>query len=153
METDNLRAAEVYARNTDFIISPSSRTLCGVWIGCSPVVRLARPVSETDLGTTIRRTLAKSRVGVPHPTDFKLLLTEFLAVAGARSWNAIQRTAAKCSIVAEATCIRVTPSKNGGTKGENRGYTPLGNLAIELRATASDEELGEAVITAFAACQ
>src|SRR5262245_44817058 len=138
------RLANVYARASDLIIAPSSLTVCGVWIGASPVSRLVRTVPAEQIGAAVRQALAASQCDVPHPTDWKSVGTELLTVARLRSWNALERAAASCSVVSQADVLRVIPHRNGGTKGPDRGYHPLEEYVIEIGITSSDEELGTA---------
>jgi hypothetical protein len=147
------RLAEVFVRKDDFLVDPNVRTVTGLWLIADPVVQLPRAASTAELGAAVRSALAASRQDIPHPHDRREFPSSLLRVAGVRSWNALQRSAARCQVETNATAIRVLPSRNGGTRGDDRGYHSLEELAVTLPAAGSDEELGAAVMSVVARCQ
>jgi len=147
------RLVAVFARDADLLVEPNCQTVTGLWVSADPVARLTRTVSPAELGAVVRRALAESRRGMPNPTNWREFPSGLLRAAGLRSWNALQRSAARCQIEAGSAAIRVLPSHNGGTRGEGRGYHSLEELAVGVPANATDEELGAAVLSAIAVCR
>jgi hypothetical protein len=147
------RLVGVFARAADFLVEPNFEATTGIWLSAGPVQRLPRSAPPAELGAAVRVALQESRQGVPHPTDWKKFVPPVIEVAGVRSWAALQRSAAKCHIEAGTDGVKVVPLRNGGTRGDDRGYHSLGDLAVKLPATATDEELGAAVLAALAACR
>jgi hypothetical protein len=136
----------------DFVIQPQSRTTAGLWIASEPVKVLA---SETDIATvaqSVRIALAASRDGVAHPTDWKAVLQPLLNGAKIKSWNAMQKSAKMVGIEMSDDELRVVPSRNGGTSGNDKGYHSLTETAIVLPPGCSDEELGSALSQALVLC-
>jgi hypothetical protein len=76
----------------------------------------------------------------------------FLQRAKIRSWNALQKSAKNCQVEALNHELRITPSRNGGTAGPDKGYHPIADRATTLPLNCSDEELGAAVLTALSFC-
>jgi CDI immunity protein len=150
METE--QTANVYARNTDFLIEPTSKTESGYRVSSDPVAQLQHTTSVVELGKAIRESLAESRRGVPNPVRGKFP-SSLLRVAGVRSWNALQTSAALCHVHADSNTIRIIPTRNGGTKGTERGYHPLEQQVICVQSSASDQELGSAVLATFGKCE
>src|SRR5262245_37217861 len=136
------RLVGVFARATDFLVEPNCLTTTGLWLSAGPVQRLPRTSPPAELGAAVRVALKESRRGVPHPTDWKKFVPPVLEVAGVRSWAALQRSAAKCDIEAGPDGLKVVPSRNGGTRGDDRGYHSLGDLAVKIPDSATDEDLG-----------
>jgi len=151
METS--RVAGVYIRQADFLVEAMSQTVTGLWVGSGPVRGLPRTATAAELGLAIRQALLASQRGVPHPTDWGGVLTELLRVAGIRSWNALQKSAAYCGVEADPNGIHVVPHENGGTRGPNRGYTPITDAAISLPGNATDNVIGDGLLSAIEACR
>jgi hypothetical protein len=146
--------AAVFARKGEFLVEPNCQTTIGLWSSADPVVSLPRSASAAELGTAVRSALAASRRGIAYdPTGWRGFPSSLLRVAGVRSWNALQRSDARCQMERNASTIRILPYRNGGTKGEDSGYRPLEELAVAVSAAASDSELGTAVLSALASCQ
>jgi hypothetical protein len=146
------RLVAVFARETDLLVEPNCQATTGVWLSAGPVSRLPRTATAAVIGAAVRVALGESRRGVPHPTNWREFSPPVLQAAGVRAWAA-QRTAVMCHVQVGPDGLRVSPSRNGGTRGDGRGYHTLGELAADLHAGATDEELGAAVLSALAACR
>ena len=151
MEVEKLAA--VFVRGDDFLIATNWQTEAGFWVSADPVTLLPRSASDSQLGAAVRLALDSSRRGVPNPSDWSEFPSSLLRVANVRSWNALQRAAALCQVEADDAEIRVLPSVNGGTRGDNRGYHSLDELAVVVPVHSSDEELGAVVQSAIGHCR
>jgi len=147
------RLAAVFAREADLLVEPRCQATTGIWLSAGPVGRLPLPAAPADLGAAVRAALDQSRRGVPHPADWRAFVPPVLEAAGVRSWAALQKTAALCQIEAGPGGMRMLPFRNGGIRGEDRGYHPLEELAADLPAAASDEQVGAAVRAALTRCE
>jgi len=147
-----LRLAAIYARQNDFVIQPESRTTFGVWIGWEPVQVLGRETEMTTVGQAIRDALVASRDGVVHPTDWKAVLQPLFKGAKIKSWNAMQKSAKMVGIEMSDAELRIVPSRNGGTAGDDKGYHSLSEKAIVLAGDCSAEQLGSALSQALELC-
>jgi hypothetical protein len=139
----------VFAREADFLLEPHCQATTGIWLSAGPALRLPRGASPAELGAAIRACLNESRRGVPHPQDWRKVVPPVLQLAGVRSWAALQRSAAMCRVEAGPELLRVVPHRNGGTRGNERGYHPLEDQAVTLAPSATDEELGSAVLASI----
>jgi hypothetical protein len=113
---------------------------------------LNHDIPAADLGKALHRALSAAKEGIAHPTDWKAHLAPLLQCAKIKSWNALQKSAKECQIEARDRELRITPSRNGGTSGADKGYHPIGDQAIVLPLHCSDEELGAAVLRALTLC-
>jgi hypothetical protein len=146
------RLASVYARDRDFIVQPLSWTTTGLRIGTPPVEVLPETASAADLGAAIQKAMSAAKEGVAHPTDWNAHLRPLLELAKIRSWNVLQKSAKMCQVETLGHEIRVTPSRNGGTSGSDKGYHPIADRAIVLTVHCSDDELGTSVLRAVTLC-
>jgi hypothetical protein len=147
------RVAAVFLREADYLVEPNSRTDTGLWLSADPVTRLPRPVTAAELGSAVRRALATSRQGLPHPANWRRFPSSLLRVARLQSWAALQRTADRCEVQVSEAGVLAVPCANGGTRGDERGYHSLEEQAVVVPVDGSDEDLGAAVLLALAACR
>jgi hypothetical protein len=63
-----------------------------------------------------------------------------------KSWGVFVKDALLANVEADDAAIRLLPQEN---RGGRDGFQPGGIAAIEVAATASDEELGSAVLHAL----
>jgi hypothetical protein len=147
-----LRLAAMYSRQKDFVIQTECRTTAGVWIGSEPVQVLANESDIATVAQAVRIALAASRDGVAHPTDWKAVLQPHLNGAKIKSWSAFQKSAKMVGIEMSGAELRIVPSRNGGTSGDDKGYHPLPEAAIVLATGCSDAELGSALRQALELC-
>jgi hypothetical protein len=140
-----LRRATVLIRPNDFIVQPTLCTTMGLYVSGEPITVITRAAPPSRVGEAVRGALEVSMAVIPHPTDWRAFSAPLLTAAGVRSWNAIQRSARHCRVEATGAVIRIIPSRNGGTAGEDKGYHPLVDQAIVLPADCTDEQLGIAV--------
>jgi len=135
------RSAMIYHRGAHFLAYPMSRTTDGVWISAEPVLKLDERASEEDIASIILRCLERSRLNVPHPTDWGSVVTPLLEQAGVKSWRMFVRDASCVTIdVDDGGTLVVIPMEKG-PKGEFRGQL---SSALSFR-TDEMKDLGSAV--------
>ena len=143
------RLAGVFVRRDDFVIETKCQAEAGFWVSADPVTLLAKSAADAQLGAAVRSALSASCRGIPNPTDWSNFPSSLLRVAKVRSWNALQRSAALCQVEADDAEVHVLPTINGGTRGDNRGYHSLQELAVIVPFDSSDDQLGAAVRSAI----
>ena len=146
------RLVSVYARDRDYIVQPHSWTTTGLRIGTEPINVLPGNTSAADLCEALQKALAAAKEGVAHPTDWKAQLEPLLQCAKIRSWNALQKSAKLCQVEAVDCGFRISPSRNGGTSGPDKGYHPIADQAVVLSLGSSPEDLGVAVLRILTRC-
>jgi hypothetical protein len=145
--------AGAYLHPDGFILYAQQRTSSGVLVNAAPVVRLPPHAPAADLGTALRTVLASYKEGVPHPKNWSDATQRFLKATGYRSWRALQDPSRSCWIEASAGAFRITPLKNGGPRGDQKGFQPFGAEAVVAPGDATNEQLGRSLEAALAASQ
>ena len=69
----------------------------------------------------------------------------FLAAARVRSWRQLETNAVACWIREHEGEIIMTPLRNGGTQGDEKGFQPFGAAEATISLSAADAQLGAAV--------
>ncbi len=139
-----MKLATLYERKGKVFVHSASRTTAGVWIINAPVLAIDLQ-NIAAIGDAVRKCLAASREGVPHPQVFANVFEPVLLLAGVKSFSTFMKSA-KC-VEAEArddASVTLIPMRNEGGEG---GFTPLSNTAEA--ALDSDEAIGTAVVVAL----
>lgn len=117
----------------------------GVGLDSEPYLALPLEVDATDLGKSVLAALRESGRSVPHPTVWKGLGAARLKAAGVKSERAFQIGSRYVSVELEEGGFLIEPSRNGGTKGDAKGFAPLPGHAIALDADSTADGLGNAI--------
>lgn len=144
-----MRHATAYKRGDSFYLHSNSQTTSGVWMAARPFLKLGISVEAEELGRAARDVLDASAVGVEHPKDWNLVEYPLPEMAGVKSWPTFMKQAQCASLRVEEDGLHVYPNKN---KGPKEGFEPLSN-SIRVQVNASADELGRALLEAFALCQ
>ena len=118
----------------------------GGLISREPVVRLPKPVSAAEVGRTVRQMLDSFRFDVEWSKGTR---DEFLKATGFRSWRQLEGPARSCWIREEAAGTVLTPLRNGGSRGDEKGFQPFGAEEIRCATGCGDEEIGAALLRAL----
>ncbi|HEX5515847.1 MAG TPA: hypothetical protein VFY81_15720 [Gammaproteobacteria bacterium] len=146
-----MRAANVYFHPDAWIVHAQHRTTAGVLLHGAPVFRLPTDATSAELGRAVRDALAGYRDGIPHPATWKGIGTEFLKLAGFRSWRSLREQSKSCWIAESDSDLTFTPLRNGGSAGKQKGFQPFGASPLKARSSFSDEEIGQVLKDAIAA--
>lgn len=143
--------AGAYLIGDDIIVYPLAFTVDGIGVSVPPVHRLSRNAPRSNLGAALRDALF-TPVSIVPPRFWKEraeLGVQFLKAARVRSWRQLQLSARNCNIVAADGLVRLTPLRNGGTRGDTKGFQPFGAADLTVPDSASDDELGTALVEAL----
>ena len=124
----------------------------GLNIASEPYVSLPLDADAKAMGDSVFNVLSLSGRTVLHPTSWKGLGTARLNAAGVKSERAFQLGARSLSVERETQGFRIEPSRNGGTKGDSKGFEPLPELSLSLPLTSSADTLGTAIHACFESC-
>jgi hypothetical protein len=72
---------------------------------------------EEKLGRAIISALQGSRLNVPHPSDWKLILRPLLAVSGVKAWTAFSKSAMCLEVEEEGGRVALIPTRYLGVDG------------------------------------
>ena len=95
-----------------------------------PYASLPFDVDVETLGSAALNALGSSGRTVPHPASWNGLGAARLAAAGVRSEKAFHLGARGIGVERLANLLRLEPTRNGGTKGDAKGFEPLPGLAL-----------------------
>ena len=142
-----MKAATIYERMGTLYIHSLSKTVAGVWLMNAPVLAVSK-ANGREIGDAIRKCLAGSREGIPHPKVFERTFDAVQQLAGVKSYRTFVKSAKCVQVWMEGSETTMTPTRNGGSRG---GFAPISHKSIV--ATNSEEALGAAVIEALAASE
>lgn len=149
-----IRVVMVDARGDRIVVSSYSRTVDGVNVLNGWFKTLPADVDSSTLGTAVREAL--DRTGDKHPhagREHREAMSRALwSQMGVRSYSAYLRGARGVAVtVADpGKVITVTPLRNGGTSGPEKGFTYNVDAEVTIPSSSTDEELGRTVMEAFA---
>ena len=144
------RTGGIYRRSDCIIIHLVNRATSGIGIASTPVFRVLVSASQEEIGQAILAALAAFEDGVPHPSEWIGHGKEFLKAAGFRSWRALEKDAVYCTFSDDGSSFRFEPLRNGGTRGDKKGFQPFGAAEVVLLSQVSAAELGTAALVALA---
>jgi len=143
--------ASIYKFPSSFVICPVNVTTTGIGIASAPYQTLPLDISPAELGEAIFRALDASREGIAHPLDWKALAAPRLAAAGVKSEAAFQKKAELVTVRLLGTELSLTPCRNGGTAGNEKGFHPIEESKTHLNGHGR-APAGEAAIERFKFC-
>ena len=142
----------VYRRGERLLVAGDDQATVGYWVATSRIVVLPAEASPATLGAAVQKALAESRLGVPVPSREKgapALDEPLWRAAGVRSRRAFMTGTRFCSVARERTELTISPTANGGTQGEGRGWRPTEHAPTVIAADATAETIGAAVLAAL----
>lgn len=146
----------VYKLPDRFFLCASTKTEAGFHIASEPTCSVARDASDSDLGRHVydllQAALRLPIVPTPQRNQYRELGRKILRNSGCRSWLAIHRKAKLCTVLDDSETITIIPMRNGGTKGVDKGFSPL----REKMLTFNDLDcgtIGERLREAFRLCE
>ena len=151
-----MRLAGAYRRANLILIHASARTLPGFLVNSPPWIGLPADARNTEIGEAVRTALAGYRDGDPVPdyrsADWKALRQARHRAAGVTSERAYMTDSAYLSLCEENGILRITPCRNGGSRGEHKGFQFLPNLELRTQPNPDSEAVGRAVREGWSRC-
>jgi hypothetical protein len=143
-----MKTAMLYLRKGIVYIQPHSQTVDGAWIGTPPLAFVEIEDVER-LGLLTISALERSEVGVPHPTDFRGLVSPLLSKAGVKTWAQFVRGTRALMVETADTKLRLTPYMN---RGATDGFDGILTAMRDHISTGDPARLGNWIIEAFEDC-
>jgi hypothetical protein len=140
-----MKYASAYLRDGRVFLNPISETTKLFLITWDPLVICSE--DDAQLGSKVLSALSQSVVNVPHPASWGGRSNAMAKAAGVRSYEAFADTA-KCVTISQSDNeVVLTPTKNGGPRKR------FLNLKTKIRCQPMEEEVTQALRTAFDACE
>lgn len=148
--TGPISVAAADLRGDALVASSSSQTRDGFWISNGAFEVLAAGASDRELGAAVLRMLDASRTGVRTPNLRRgpSPFAPVLETLGLRTWSAYARGLLHVHVEREDDVVRVTASRNGGSR---EGLVGSAEPVAALERPG-DDALGAAIRAAFARC-
>jgi hypothetical protein len=140
-----MKSAAVYQLKDRILVHPWQRTDMGLGMATEPYLALPLEVDAATLGKTVLDALGESGRTIPHPTVWKGQGAARLKAAGVKSERAFQTGSRYVSVERKRGGFLIEPSRNGGTKGDAKGFEPLPSHAIALNSDSSVDDVGNAI--------
>ena len=146
MPPRELSRVHVYELPDRLFLHPLALTDAGFWLAVEPGRRLEGAASNDELGSVAQALITpRSMVPTPGREDYAALARPLLRAAGLKSWMTLQRKARLCGVARERDRFVIVPTSNGGSRGDQKGFHELGELARGLPLNVGSAELGQAV--------
>ena len=145
------KASGVYLINKNIIVCGMQQATTGLWFHNQEYSKLAYNSDYACIGKSIRDSLLSSRYGVTHPSQeyWETSINPLLTLAGEKSYRSLARKAVLCSIRMNNEEISLLPTRRG--KGGIYSHKVESTKLLSISAT--DEELGQALMEAFKLCE
>jgi hypothetical protein len=148
-----MQSAEVYQLRDRLLIHPWQQTRDGLHFASEPYISLPLDVDDRTLGNSVLEALSISGRTVAHPASWKEMQAVRLKAAGVKSERTFQSGARSVHVERERDSFRIEPTRNGGTRGDSKGFTPLPERSSSIPQSSSPEGLGAAVRAGFQSCE
>jgi len=125
------------------------------WIRSSEVSVISPAAPNFEIGQAILRHLSLSKNGIKMPGDERRaeFKKKYAEVAGLKTLNSQMKDSRLVLISRENGKLQFMPNSNGGTSGENKGYSPLTNHQIEISDTEDHELIAQTLKEALKFCR
>lgn len=117
-----------------------------------PVIRMPVSVSDLQFADALRTILGSSMHDVRLPNQYSDYARPLYEATGVDNWLQLQTLAQSVGLNLSANHIDITPSHNGGTRGDDSGFSPLFEMSVRVDVDVPDADLARVVRDAFHAC-
>lgn len=141
--------ASLYRFDGFLLICRLDQAKAGFWINTDDIVRVDEAVTADQLGVRLTESLDRTQVRVPDPS-FKggsgWLVEPMVKAAKRRSYRSFVRDTSLVHLHRDGGVFTVTPTRNNGPTGPDRGFSYLSELAV----SCPPQELGRAAMAGLA---
>lgn len=126
----------------------------GPGVEWEPCFLLPATASTDAVGAALSQVLDGSGrvLDLRGPDELRAARREQLRAAGLSSESRLQKIAISCRIERLPDRVLFTPTHNGGSRGDTKGFRNLEGAATTVTFPASEAELGEALSAALCNC-
>jgi hypothetical protein len=124
------------------LIETTDRVKEGFGISSMKLTILPVNTDNQNLGSTLRYHLNLSRSDLKIPKDYKEHYKNFLVRAGFKNGKEHHRNALNLAISQKQNLITISPSKNGGYTGKERGFHGIKDTDIIVGSDIDNFTLG-----------
>lgn len=145
-----LALVHAYRTSDAYYIVPNDQTVDGLWVNGTQVKRVPIDTPAIELGRMVLSALGEGDHARARISDWKGLLKPLLGAACAASWSAFSRKSELIVIKREEEGLVVTPTRHGGTSGNDKGFHELGEHAVHMKADSDPRKVGALLLGVWA---
>jgi len=149
---DILKSIIIIFYPDEILIHPNVKTVDGMWMGKGISIILKKDVNNDEFYESIIKMFNESIKNVPHPKNFSESSKIFFNGIGKKSNKKYMENAKLISIKMYNDCYEIIPTKNGGIKGDDRGFTPLNEKNKKMDLEIGKNKFVEEVYSAIEDC-
>lgn len=142
----------VYRRKGKIIIGPNHKTTDGVWIDSGPYEICTDSIDTGELGKIILKTIKKSKNGIPHPISWDGFTKPLQKASGVKSYSSFLNGTLRCSVELSDK-LYFMPYRNGGYKGDAKGFHEISEEQFSILANSPDDKIGKSLLDALEKCK
>lgn len=135
------------------LIETIDRVKEGFGISSTNISTLPIDVDNNTLGSTIRHHLNLTRTGLTIPKDYKKYYQNFLDKAGFKNGKEHHKNALHLTISQRQDKITLSPTKNGGYTGKDRGFLGIKDSDIIITADIDNSALADKIKEGWSKCE
>ncbi len=147
--------ASCYAYDDKLLFAALCRNEAGFYYRMEPYRLILCSESDLIVGQAILEILQASNRVVPLLTkeDNREFGKEFLRVSGVSSERKVQQKSISCHIFQKGNLLSFQPLHNGGTSGDNKGFSELdSDIELHLSNDTPTEKIGETLRKTLKQC-
>jgi hypothetical protein len=147
-------AAVCYRYGNSLFLCASCVTDAGFGFDSEPYRLLSPNLPDDELGAIILEVLAESKRIIPAPDRDRMrhARTQLLRAAGLSSERKLQQKAICCTITRDGQELRFTPSHNGGTRGDKKGFHHMNDALLTIPANGPPARAAETLRETLRRC-
>ena len=148
------RGITIISYPDEILIHPNDESVSGIWFGAAISISLKKGIDDDTFCKSIISMFDKSKINIPHPDpkDWSSLSKLFLTKIGKKSKRKYMENAKLIQIKQYSDRFEIVPTKNGGIKGDNRGFSPISKKTISVGTDRVDTSFIKYVYQALDSC-
>ena len=135
------------------LIETVDRVKEGFGISSTNISTLPVDVDNDTLGSTLRHHLNSTQAGLSIPKDYKKHYQDFLDKAGFKNGKEHHKNALHLTVTQRQDKITISPTKNGGYTGKDRGFLGIKDSNIVLTADIDNVTLADKIKEGWSKCE
>ena len=152
-EIDTVLQASATLYPDKILIETIDRVKEGFGISSTNIATLPIDTDNNTLGSTLRHHLKSTRTGLTRPKDYKKHYQDFLSKAGFKNSKEHHRNALHLTISQRQDKIIITPTKNGGYTGKDRGFSGIKDSDIIVTVDIDNSILADKIKEGWSKCE
>lgn len=135
------------------LIETIDRVKEGFGISSENISLLPIDIAAETLGSKVKHHLRLTQTGLSIPADYRQHYSNFLKKAGFKNGKEHHRNALRVEISQHDGLIKISPTKNGGYTGKDRGFVGVKDADIILNMAIDDAALGDKIKFGWTKCK